>query len=508
MQNLGKKLFIYAVLSLAVWFFATANAQTTSISVWSPSAYGILNLNQAFFKNSSWVIWVVVDGTNRKIEIKSTDGQLRVNKICDQNWSNCKTVSTLWAGAWSSITVNGSNWFLCSKTNANTLSCSNIKVWTTFTNGKYCTYNTTNWLNCTSDAPTSITINGTQAWYLCTRWSNSTTLNCNTNVKLWSSFTNGWYCTYSSTNGITCSASAPTDNKWTLNSTNLYPANTSTNVAIWTTTSNNYKLNVVWSWRFSTRLDIWSGLNIDATKSISQYTLGQCNMNQYITYPTLTYANKLVLYNGNAANTIWCKQSYSMFGTGWNLWVWWDANDGNIKLSVYWHARFYANSARDQWLDISNTFENIDGVQTQISNIISRWSHMKIGLEWDYDYAWISLPWAYIRLTHNIVWINKVGTPWYYNNLYPTSTTNKPMATLQVNGWIQLWNNGITTNDSNQKWKKWYFYCVAENEWTIQYYDGNFYGCVKTSSGNHRWRKFDTSAFGNSLPVSPSHNDF
>lgn len=91
---------------LVAWI-ATTNAQTYTYNVdgWTP--YGSLTLQNLTIKN--WTTTnIVLSGS--KIEVKQSNWQINVDKVCDRNWNNCRTVSQI--TTWTMPTAPDTYWQL------------------------------------------------------------------------------------------------------------------------------------------------------------------------------------------------------------------------------------------------------------------------------------------------------------------------------------------------------------------------------------------------------------
>lgn len=263
----------------------------------------------------------------------------------------------------------------------------------------------------------------------------------------------------------------------------LYPQSNTYNVNIWRIPSvrDKYKLYVNWETKFSGKVNIGDYLFITWSAQRPQYIPGRCNQN-YAYSPLITYTNNLVI---RQQTWLSCANDYTMFGANWNVWIGWESNEWNIKLSVYGHTRIYSTASdTDQFIDLYT--ENY-----WASHIESKRREMKIWLSWTYEWWWNP---SYIYFRYWAVWINK--TP-------DRTTTETPWrATLQIAWWIQISSNGTP---SNVAWNS--YNCDGFTEWTIQYYSWNFFGCVKYSSNSYWRRVFDTSQYGNTMPSTPILKD-
>ena len=248
--------------------------------------------------------------------------------------------------------------------------------------------------------------------------------------------------------------------KWT--DSLVYPVKTTTKVAIWTTVSNDYTLNVAWSWKFSTNLNVWNYLYIRGYENRKVYVPWHCT-ERYIPSPMINYYDELVI---RQRTWLSCANDYTMFGANWNVWIGWESDAWNLKLSVYWHTRIYSQASdSDQFIDLYTT----DYWQ---SHIESMWREMRVWLTWVIDWFWNP---TYLYFKYWSIWVNKIP------DANVPGVANK--ATLQINGWIQISNNSTISNSSPST------NCWPTQEWMIQYYNWEFYGCNGSA-----WKKFDMTS--------------
>lgn len=321
------------------------------------------------------------------------------------------------------------------------------------------------WIQCTftgwlSSSPQSITINWTPD-NICVKVSDNT-INCNIPLE---DLQGGTWTTEGSW-------------LWTSNPTQtvIYPASyTKSSVAIWTNTSNNYTLNVNWSWRIASKFNVWDNFWILSQQQRRIYVPWSC-VDEYEISPTIRYNDTLVFRDNDPLQ---CNNWYTEIGDNGSMWIGWPSESANTKLSVYWHTRIYSTASdSDQFIDLYT--ENY-----WVSHIESKRREMKIWLSWTYEWWWNP---SYIYFRYWAVWINK--TP-------DRTTTQTPWrATLQIAWWIQISSNGAP---SNVEWNS--YNCDDFTEWTIQYYSWNFFGCVKYSNSSYWRRVFDTSQYGNTMPT-------
>ena len=311
------------------------------------------------------------------------------------------------------------------------------------------------WIQCTftgwsSSSPQSITINWTPD-NICVKV-NDNTINCNIPLE---DLQGGTWTTEGSW-------------LWTSNSTQtvIYPASyTKSNVAIWTNTSNNYTLNVNWSWRIASKFNVWDNFWILSGQRYMIYTQ-TCNTNnaRYATSPTIRYNDTLAFRDNDLLQ---CSNWYTEIGDNGSMWIGWPSESANTKLSVYWHTRIYSTASdSDQFIDLytTNYWE---------SHIESKWREMRVWLTWTINWWWNP---TYLYFKYWSIGVNK--TP------VANSTSNWTVnATLQINGWIQISNNSTISNSSPST------NCGPAQAWMIQYYSWNFYGC-----NGSVWKKFDMSS--------------
>lgn len=311
------------------------------------------------------------------------------------------------------------------------------------------------WIQCTftgwsSSSPQSITINWTPD-NICVKV-NDNTINCNIPLE---DLQGGTWTTEGSW-------------LWTSNSTQtvIYPASyTKSNVAIWTNTSNNYTLNVNWSWRIASKFNVWDNFWILSGQRYMIYTQ-TCNTNnaRYATSPTIRYNDTLAFRDNDLLQ---CSNWYTEIGDNGSMWIGWPSESANTKLSVYWHTRIYSTASdSDQFIDLytTNYWE---------SHIESKWREMRVWLTWTINWWWNP---TYLYFKYWSIGVNK--TP------VANSTANWTVnATLQINGWIQISNNSTISNSSPST------NCGPAQAWMIQYYSWNFYGC-----NGSVWKKFDMSS--------------
>lgn len=204
--------FITLIALLVAWI-ATTNAQTTyNVQGWTP--YGSLTLQNLTTKSwsSNQQIEItnsaiqVKDWSNAKTEITNTwlliqkwsqpridirghkikvtsnpdvgttwHWEIRVEKICDEYWGNCKMVSTLWQGWWW-----GSYWQLNTTTSTLETSGGNHKV------SLYNGLDVDNGINVTWDSAIAWALVITEA----PQRAAGTSCNCTTSIHPWC--TNGW----------------------------------------------------------------------------------------------------------------------------------------------------------------------------------------------------------------------------------------------------------------------------------------------------------------------------
>lgn len=353
------------------------------------------------------------------------------------------------------------------------LSCSKAKLWE-LNDGKRCTYNSSSkTIDCNSNEP---------AWggntYNVNAW--NTTINSGTtNIYDWPTTINNWptyiyggdiTITWGTTNihsGATVTIISWSSNgggsNWTKNGTTLYPNNTSTKVAIGTGTANNYTLNVNWSWRFANKLNVWDNFYILSDHTYKVYVPWSCS-SRTANSPLIRYNWSLVFRDNDPLQ---CSNWYTEFGQDGRVGIGWPSTT-DTKLSVYWHTRIYSTaSATDQFIDLYTT-------NYWQSHIESKWSEMRVWLTWVIDWWWNP---TYLYFKYWSIGVNKTPnanspSPWTSNN-----------ATLQINWWIQISNNSTISNSSPST------NCESAQEWMIQYYSWNFYGC-----NGSVWKKFDMSS--------------
>ena len=266
-------------------------------------------------------------------------------------------------------------------------------------------------------------------------------------------------------------------------------------LTIWTDTNSGY-LNVNWSWRIETKLNIWDDFWFVSSEEHYPYVPAiSCDPNKpIITSPTIRYNWTLAFRDHDAVQ---CENGYTEFGNDWKVWIGWPTETGT-KLSVYGHTKIYSTaSATGQYIELYNEFDNQK--YKYVSNVISKWSDMRIGLTWDQDVVWIILPSAYIYINKTSIWINKEPIP-SSRNASTQSWTYRPP--LQIDWGIQLSrpsSNAPISNNSESK-----YICNEELEWTIEYYSWNFYGCMIHENWTYRRRKFNTENFGDDLPTAPA----
>ena len=274
----------------------------------------------------------------------------------------------------------------------------------------------------------------------------------------------------------------------------IHPKSNTYNVNIWDNNNTLYKLNVNWSWRFATKLNVWDNFLILSGQKRQVYVpWDRCvaGSERYATSPTIRYNGTLAFRDNDLLQ---CSNWYTEIGDNGSMWIGWPSESANTKLSVYWHTRIYSNaSATERYIDLYHDSSN------GVSNMISKRSNMRIGLTWSQDVLWVTLPSSYIYISKTNVWINKLPKPSTWNS---STNTWYYSPTLQVSGSIQISSESPVSNSTQTNNK---MICNEKIEWTIAYYNGNFYGCGKTNWNTYRWRSIDTSHVDwDNLPALPS----
>jgi len=418
----------------------------------------------------NWVLWVLSGTIAQLIAMFRKTNQ---NTGSEYEFPGA-IVSTTWANTW----------YYCSSTDWNTLECNNevILWWDTILSWelwKRCRYwaivnGVIKWSNlqefqemiqtgiiCTNDEPGHWMINNTDNTVYTDYW-----------LAIWTNTHSGY--------------TLNVNWDWIIKES----------LAIWTDTNSGY-LNVNWSWRIATKFNIWDDILISSSEEHYTYIpRAQCDPEEpRITSPTITYSWTLTLRDNKE---IQCNNWYTEFGEDWKVWIGWPTETGT-KLSIYGHTKIYSTqSTEDEYIELFNEMDYSNW--KNVSNIISKWSDMRIWLTWDQDVLGVILPSSYIYFRKTNIWINKIPVAstrnnstqqWYYS------------PTLQVSGSIQISSEYPISNNTQTINK---MICNQQIEWTIAYYNGNFYGCAKTTtSGVYRRRSLNTSAVnGDSLPAVPS----
>lgn len=268
----------------------------------------------------------------------------------------------------------------------------------------------------------------------------------------------------------------------------IYPQKTTTNVAIWTVQSNNYKLNVAGSWRIQENLKLGTYLYFEwrpITRNV--FNFKQSAVAQKSS-PVIEYYNDLLIRPLNIVTDFRTNNYITLWKSG-NVWIGWEYSTWNIKLSVYWKERIYSvYSGVKGYVDIYN--------DNQDTYIISNRSRLILGLTWDSNVVWVPLPNSYITLNKNVIWLKK-------DNVTP-STRNPSTQAWYYAPWVQVWGaiqigSEYEVSNKAQEYNK--YKCREEIEWTIAYRSWQFYWCAKTIWNNnttsYKWRVFDTSSLAN-----------
>ena len=229
MKRRTQKIFI-TLLSLFIAGFAMVNAYTFEVLNWNP--FGVLNLKTLIMKPDVNTTWIIIDGASYTIKIdpnhESEDWWIWVDRICDENWENCKGVSELLDIEWGDIKLNnidiipwtdaqycyatetwtiictgdlrnkipliqwnGQDYICTSDGNWNAI-CEKVKLWE-MEDGKICIYNLgTKSIECIERFPDTLGdlwdyitwTNNRRCRYQCLGWTISITWNCNS-LALW-----------------------------------------------------------------------------------------------------------------------------------------------------------------------------------------------------------------------------------------------------------------------------------------------------------------------------------
>ena len=484
----------------AVWF-SMANAYTFEVTNRSP--FGVLNLKTLNLKPDTTHTGIILDWAAYIIKIDpnhESDWAIRVDQICDESWTNCKTVANLWNWGWSSITISGTNWAYCYKKDDNTLYCSNSNL-PSWTSGAIA-----NWTN----------------EYICVK--NGSNLTCN-RAKL-GTLTADKRCTFDGTN-INCDEEKPSGGTgWTdytlpvANVSKLWGVKLYTGTRWNETVSANRATAIAWR-TYPIQLNDSDQMVVYVPRvsgSGAEVTSFQNNSNYYC-YATaqnrLDCSNELPTWWGDS---LWEEEYQSIYipSITSRPWEWWGGNYQSTKVlsplssttPLYFSTDFYHSAAFNFY-----TY-NSDGNAWPSTRVTfdQKWIRLWNGRQM-FTWAWLAVAWAivawntstdnYIRIyatwtnnspnKHYEVMASQELAVWTYSGafIYFKNYENAnysqyriwvnnmdPMATLDIKWSLRIDTTGNPCVQTA---------CNDENRWTIVFDGNNFYGC--TSSW---WKKFTT----------------